>query len=242
MREDIFILILGYGRTGTSLCAGLLDSSPNVSIGYEINNNLIHSTMKDEFLSKINLSEINLSEFPKLSDEYNGNKIVFNSSTSLQLVKFAIENRYLFMNSIGEILKVVFTDRNSVSSIVSRMKRVSSKGIYLDYRFAVDEFIVSQSLIKRMKRYFSKNGIDYFIFDFDSVLEQPIEEVSQLFEFVGEEFDENYVTNYKGSRNYADARGVSEKNVVFGRTDKFKDLRTDIKRAFIERSFLENLD
>jgi len=39
MNKEKFILVVGHGRSGTSLCTGLLDSDPGCNFVYEMNTN-----------------------------------------------------------------------------------------------------------------------------------------------------------------------------------------------------------
>ena len=64
-----FILIIGIGRSGTTVCSGLLDQHPLIKMGYEVNNKELYAKNLNPFYV--------LAEFP---EEFNANKIAFNSS------------------------------------------------------------------------------------------------------------------------------------------------------------------
>ena len=104
MRKDIFVLIFGNPKTGTSLCRGLLDSSPRLNMGNELNNNCIYPEEDILILSK----------------EFNGNKVGVGERASLSRMKFLIENEVGIMHDRFDVLKVIFTKRDPINALVCR--------------------------------------------------------------------------------------------------------------------------
>ena len=49
MNKDLFILVIGHARSGTSLCAGLLSESSEIQIGLEINNLSLVDIKKEDY-------------------------------------------------------------------------------------------------------------------------------------------------------------------------------------------------
>lgn len=229
LRRDIFVLILGYGRTGTSLCVGLLNSTPRFNIGYEINNSDIY---RDSSKKKLELLEKNLkfsinSVFP---EEYNGNKIVFSGRSDFDKFKFYYFQKVSIVGSEFLGVRVIFTERNPIDTLVSRNKRLLNKGIKTSISGLVCDYLSGMKIIKQVKEFFP----NHYIFDFDKVIDTP--SLSKgLFNFVGERYRERYITNYRGTGNYDHAIGVGKENVLFGRDDKFLKLRHDIKQEFVRR-------
>lgn len=238
MRKDIFILIIGYGRTGTSLCTGLLNSSPNLNLGYELNNSFIYSPKKEKFLNGDKIGS--LEDIPILSKEFNGNKIAINASTSLFLVKLFIEKKVGFIHDQFDTLKIIFTERDTVDTLVSRKKRVMDKGVDLPMKEMIRDYLMGMFMIKELKLFCEQSSIDWYVFDFDVLLDGDTMFFSQrLFGFVGEIFKGRYVLDYKGIKNYSHARGVKRENVLFGHKEKFPKLRAEIIEALSkEKEFI----
>ncbi len=227
LRRDIFILIIGHGRTGTSLCTGLLNSSPNINIGYEINNEWIHSEEKIYLNSSLFLKKV------KISDEYNGNKIAINGKSSVQRISAFLENKFCITYSNFKKLKIIFTRRQAVNTIVSKYKRVSEKRKNVLITSIIEDYVVGIEKIEELKKVFE----DHYVFDFESVLEDN-SRIAGLFDFVGEEFFENYVSNYKGIMNYNHAVGVNSGNVLFGKESLFPELRKKVRKILNKKGLI----
>lgn len=227
MRTDLFILIIGYGRTGTSLCTGLLNYSPELNIGYELNNQLIYSPNKEKFLKKYRI--ISNGGVQMLSYEFNGNKIAVNSTTFLEIIKPLLEKKTGFIHDRFDTLKVIFTRRNAVDTMVSRKKRMLDKGIDLSVKELVSDYLAGTVILSELKKFFTEKQIGWYLFDFDEILDKDtLYFAKKLFDFVGEPFKDEYVLEYRGVKNYTHAIGVSRRNTLFGRKDKFLNLRAEI--------------
>lgn len=228
LRKDIFILIIGHGRTGTSLCTGLLNSSPNINIGYEINNQWIHSKKNIDMNSSSFLENITIS-----NKDYNGNKIALNEESSISRIKIFHKNRFCIIHSDFKELKVIFTRRQAVNTIISKYKRVSEKRGNVLVEDIIEGHSITMKKIETLKGFFK----DHYVFDFESVLEDT-SRIAGLFDFIGEEFHEKYVSDYKGIMNYNHAIGVSSDNVLFGKENLFPELRKKVRKILNKKGLI----
>ena len=230
LRRDIFILVIGHGRTGTNLCAGLLNSSYNLRLGLEINNRWVH-VEESESLSRSSILRKAVSHPERtISYNYNGNKVVLGHRSSSDYFKFFCEKSIYVLHDNYEELKIIFTKRHPVSTVVSQYNRLGERRPDILVDSLVDKHITTMKIVEEMKSFF----IDYYIFDFDKVVEDGYLAES-MFDFVGEEFFYEYVSEYRGIGNYDHAIGIHPENVLFGREDLFPDLRAEITEAFIKR-------
>jgi len=155
IREDLFILIIGHGRGGTSAVAGFLNSFPGINIGFE--QNLIELKEMKE-----------LGSFSGIPYTFNGNKIILGG----KIIKFE-DVVYCFDKKTGLIhdrfkeLKVVFVNRNVMDNICSQYVRAKNTGKSrsknLTIKKAFREWVYEHNTINRLKKYFNGN---YFSFDF----------------------------------------------------------------------------
>jgi len=227
LRRDIFVLIIGYGRTGTSLCVGLLNGSSHFNIGYEVNNQWVHCE------ENIDLGFSSSFRKTVIPNEYNGNKIVINEKSSIQYIKAFCKNRFCIMHDNFKELKVIFTERQMVNTIISKYKRVSEKREGVLVENIAKEYIIAMKKVKKLKEVFK----DHYIFNFEMVLEDN-SRIAGLFDFVGEEFFESYASNYIGVGNYNHARGVNDGNVLFGRKDLFPKMRDKVRKILVKEGLM----
>jgi len=231
MRHDLFVLILGYGRTGTSLCAGLIDASPGFVVGYELNNGLLTVNHADDVEEEATIRFLEDGGNTKLSRDYNGNKIVINSGTNMNLFFYLLKNNSGFMHQRFKDLKVIFTKRDPISTLVSRKKRVIHKGIDLSVDVLVKDYLISMSSLSLIKSFVKTiKGVDFYVFDFDETIANPIFHAQKMFEYLGEPFDSRFVHEYKGSHNYSHAVGVGKQNVMYGYEGRFPRLREKLQK------------
>jgi len=211
-------MIIGHGRSGTSLCTGLLNSVPEVNIGYEINNDEI----------EIN-GNINPKDFPV---DFNGNKIAISGSSSFSRFSEFINSGAVITNKKKEDTSFIFTKRNAIDTIVSTKYRNKLKCRNFSVEELVDNYIKAEAIIDQI---IEEVGL-FFLFDFDAVIEDP-RVCKGMFRFVNKEFLNEYVSDYTGTLNYTHATGVKKDNAVHGRKDKYLKLRDEIRREFIRRTF-----
>ena len=230
---DKFVLVIGHGRSGTSLCVGLINSSPHMNLGYEVNNPRIHllNCAKGKVAFK-SMSKRKISE-SRLPYKYNGNKIVLETLSSILLIKYFHKFRTEIIHDRFRDLKVVFTKRDPISIVVSEKKRKIHKGIEVQIPDAVENYFIIEEKIKELKEYFK----NYYVFDFDEAIKDPYS-IKGLFDFIGEKFFYSYVLYYQGINNYSHAKGVGPKNVLYGIEDKFADLRKEVELEFNKRRIL----
>jgi len=206
LNKKLFILVIGHARSGTSLCAGLFSESPEIKIGLEINN--LSLVRKRKKLAK---------NFP---EELTGNKICILSDLHYYRIIECVEKRREIMHDKWKELKVIFTNRNIVSSMISKKFREAGKGKLLNFDDIVMDYAICERKIIKLKKYFN----DYFVFDFDKAI-SSWEYVGEMFEYVKVEYKRKYFTEFKNLKNYKYGVGVSPHFVQFGMPDKFKEER-----------------
>ena len=201
MNKDLFILVIGHARSGTSLCAGLLNESPEIKIGFEINNlRLVENGKNDKVI---------------FSEELTGNKICILSDLCCDKLIESIEEKKVIMHDKWKKLKVIFVKRNVISSMVSKKFRELNKGKPAKFDGIVKGHAICENKIKRLKKYFK----DYFIFDFDKAV-FSWEYVGEMFKYVGIRYEKKYFTEFKNVKNYRYGGGVSPHFVQFGMPEK----------------------
>ena len=207
LNKDLFILILGHARSGTSLCANLLSKDSRVKIGMEINN---------QELSKGAINAV----FP---DMYNGNKVCIFEKISHADVIESIRRKSCIIGDEWNDLKIIFTKRNVVSSMVSKKFREMNKGNNFDYDEIVELYSFHEKELRKLKELLP----EHFVFNFDeAILDQNI--VRNMFRFVGIKYNSRYYTKYRGIKPYL-YLGVGPKFIYFGREDKYLEERKNFE-------------
>jgi hypothetical protein len=199
-----FILILGHGRSGTTLCASLLNMVPGVNIGLEINNN-----------------KIGIDGF-KLPYRYTGNKIVPHAHINYDYLIKAFTERKWIIHKRYKNLKVIFTERDSIEILLSQYKRQIGKIEKLTIIDMVNDFLEVERRLNILKEFFGK----YYIFDFNKAV-LDIEERISLFRFCGITYKKEYSDNYIGVKPYVYG-SIDKKNILFGRKKIFPSLAKKI--------------
>lgn len=210
LNYDKFILIIGHARSGTSLCSGLLNESPEINIGLEINNlNLMRRSVWIEDI------------FPK---EFTGNKIcIFQDIFCDEIIK-SIKDRKGIMHDRWKDLKIIFTKRNALDSMISKKFRGLNKGQDLEFVRIVRDYAKFENEIIKLKKYFD----NHFVFDFDkAVLNSKI--AKRMFEYVEIEYSDEYYTQFRGIKPYFYGKGVSPNYIQFGISGKCEKERKTFK-------------
>jgi len=205
MNKDLFVLVIGHARSGTSLCAGLLSESPEMEIGLEINNLSLTRTKRSGV------------GFP---EELTGNKICVLSGLYHYRVIECVEEKKEIMHNKWKNLKVVFTKRNVISSMVSKKFREAGKGNNLEFSDIVMDYAICEKKIVELKKYFK----DFFVFDFDKAI-FSWEYAKKMFEYVGVEYDKKYFIGFTNLKNYKYGKGICPGFVQFGMPNKCEDER-----------------
>jgi len=222
LRKDLFILIFGHGRSGTTVCSTLLNMSSDFNIAYELyNNHLIGEKWED-------LREKNIV----LSNEFNGNKIAVHYNLPYKNIMECINKGILIVHKNYESLKVVFVKRNSYSTIISQQKRLENKRkVFLSIECLVDRYIESEKTILKLKKSFP----DYHVFNFDKAISCELHR-KWLFDYIGSEYHHIYSESYVGKKNYIYG-SLREKNAMFQNPNNFPDAMKEIEEAFNSRRF-----
>jgi len=160
MQEDIFILVFGHGRGGTSAVMGLINSFPDINMGFEENLALFQNPVSDSF---------------ELSHEFNGNKIIlpFENYLSFSKIVSCIETKKILLHSRFEKLKPVFVIRDPIDNLCSQYIRIRDGGnpkyekLTLD--MIVDYWIENTIIMNDLINFFGEN---YFGFDFYDFISQ----------------------------------------------------------------------
>ncbi|MDY6894020.1 MAG: hypothetical protein SVO01_01170 [Thermotogota bacterium] len=226
MDDSIFIAIFGHGRSGTTLCAGLLNQSLEVNIGLEVNN---QSLMDDKYKRP---------QFETLSKIYNGNKVAMLPNMNADAVISCLDNRnWIFRPNIGN-LKVVFVHRDPVETIVSQRMRQRGKGKgKLSLKEQVERYKVAEFELRKLKRYFISNVGFYHRFEFNNAIKCE-RHIKDLFEYVGVPYSPLYRENFKGEGQY-NYGGMAERMVMFGtsKDPEIVEMKSQIWNIFSEIHF-----
>jgi len=222
MKRDVFVLVFGHGRSGTTVCSGLLDMSPDFNMGYEFNNNaIIEKSFKE-------IDEMK----KKLPEKYNGNKIVPHWNLSFNNIIYCINKRIIIIHKNYKYLKIIFVKRNPYSVIMSQQKRLNDKRkIYLSIEKLVNRYIISEKTILRLKKIFP----NYHVFDFDKAISCELHR-KWLFDFVESKYRHFYSESYVGKKNYVYG-SLRKSNAMFGNPDDFPDLKKEIEDGFNKKRF-----
>lgn len=208
MNKNLFTLVIGHARSGTSLCAGLLNESPEINVGFEINNlNLVDG-------------ERDRSEKKEFSENLTGNKICVFHNLNCEKMLGSIEEKKCIMHNKWNKLKIIFTKRNVISSMVSRRRRELGKGKPAGFESIVKSHALSEKKIISLKKHFG----DYFVFDFDKAI-FSWEYVGKMFEYINVKYEKKYFTEFKNIKNYRYGGGVSPSYVQFGMPEKCEEDR-----------------
>lgn len=226
MDNSIFIAIFGHGRSGTTLCAGLLNQSPEVNIGLEVNNQYL---VRNKYKNSI---------FKMLSEEYNGNKVAMLPNMSAESVIDCLKNKnWVFRPNMGK-LKVVFVHRDPVETIVSqRMRQRGKDKGNTTLEDQVKIYINAEKEIRKLKRYFLDNIGFYHRFEFNNAVRCE-RHIKDLFEFVGVPYSPLFRENFKGAGQYTYG-GMGERMIQFGNSQdsEILEMKNQIWNLFSEKKF-----
>jgi len=222
IRKEIFVLILGHGRSGTTVCTSLLNMSPDFNIGFELWNNHIAGEQPKNLVKK------NIV----LSDEYNGNKVIPHPEVFYESIMECIDKGLLITHKNYKILKVIFVKRNYYSTIMSQQKRIGIKqGKDIPIENLVYKYIEVERTIIRLKKAFP----DYHNFDFDKAVGCELHR-KWLFDYVGSEYHPIFSESYIGGHNYPYG-SLKDSNTMFKDPDKFPELKDEIDKNFANKRF-----
>lgn len=214
-----FILIIGHGRSGTTLCTGLLNQCPELNVGLEVNNNKIVEKNFQESLE---------DPYP-LSSEFNGNKVAIHHNLPIENFMYCFENGLFVIHKEWKELKVVFTKRHHISTMVSRYRRMRNKGIEDSVEKIVHQYYRSEKIIKKLKFFFR----DYLTFELENAVSSELTRKS-LFDYVGVRYYGIYSDTYGGKKQYSYGTEIRPENIQFGRDDLELELRKKFEN-YIER-------
>ena len=221
MREDIFILIIGHGRGGTSAVMGFFNSFPGINVG-----------------SEQNQVQVGKKIYPELSEEFNGNKIVMPDGIGLSFadIVVCIENRIGLIHERFNILKLVFVTRDPIDNLCSKYVRARNSGSSKYKGFTlegfVDDWIYNTKVLNTLGVYFGKNC---FGFDFYEFLEQDkIKE--DLLNWVGIDYSVEDLNKKVPAGIYGD-NFLSMDVMFFGPKshEKYSEERKEIESLLINR-------
>lgn len=199
MKEDLFVLIIGIGRSGTSAVRGYLNLSPDLNIAFEENQMILEDDNRkvyappDKFEWGSPLSE------RMVPYEYNGNKIIFGKNIlTAKRIAECIEREKVILHDRFKDLKIVFVTRNredTISSILSRRegatKEWAEKNWELNYaQLNSSIFLCIENSIQ----------IDFYEFVQDEKIRRSV------FDFLGVDYDLSW--SYKKINTLA--YGISE--------------------------------
>jgi len=234
--REKFILMIAHSRSGGTLCTGLLNKSPDLNIGGEVGNNFLR---QDLFKASL--------EGPFLfPDKFNGNKVVIHSDITEKIFIESLKKRLFIVHKNWKKLKVIFTKRDHVSTMVSQYRRLENrsrkssiqilsenslpnrglKGLEnssLQIKKICEEYYASEIVIKKLKLFFR----DYFTFEFENAVRFELIRKS-LFDYVGVRYYGIYSDTYGGQRNYRTGNEIRPENICFGR----KDLDLKLRKKF----------
>lgn len=203
INENIFVLILGQGRSGTSALTGFLNLVPWLNIASESNLPAFQDdgsrilALKKEF-------------FLRVPYEYNGNKFLavhgdeFDFETYVKL----ISNKVLLIHDRFEILKLVFIFRNPIDNIASiyLRRKTSGKEKYADFTIerTIELWIKSTSVLLGLLDFFEGSiSVDFYDFLKYTKIKK------NLIEYVGGKWD----IKYERPKVNAGIYGVSSLNM-----------------------------
>ncbi len=215
-----FVLILGHGRSGTTLCAGLLNQCPELNIGLELNNNKI---IEENFQASMQGSH-------PLSADFNGNKVVIHPNLSAENFIYCLENGLFIIHKEWKELKVIFTKRHHISNMVSKYRRMRNKGKKDSVEKIAREYYRSEKTIKKLKLFFR----DYLTFEFENAVNSELVRKS-LYDHVGVRYYGIYSDTYGGQKQYKYGTEIRPENIQFGRNDIELELREKFE-GYVERN------
>ena len=219
LNRDLFILIIGHGRSGTTLCAGLLNQCPELNIALELNNNEI---TEENFRDSVQDS------YP-LSTDFNGNKVAIHHNLPVENFMYCLEKGLFIIHKEWKELKVIFTKRHHISTMVSRYIRIRNKGKKDSIEKVAQDYYRSEKTIKKLKFFFR----DYLTFEFENAVGSELVRKS-LFDHVGIKYYGIYSDMYGGQKQYRYGTEIRPENIQFGRNDLELELREKFEN-YIER-------
>ena len=164
MKKNLFILLFGHGRSGTSAVRGFLSLSPDINMAFEENLMILQDDNKKIYAVDDGFSfDYNLAK-RVLSDECNGNKIILGPHfISAERIIECIERKVVITNASFSELKVLFVNRNK-KDLINSIK--DHKGSSLEW--ATDNWKQNEKELKILKDRF-----DHFSFDFYKFIKGP---------------------------------------------------------------------
>jgi len=205
MKIDIktVILFIGYGRSGHSVIANILNSHPNILISDEI------GIIKENLKSKTAIINRIINHGKKHPPRYNSiNKVEYKEfnipKTTINVIgdkhanqntKYISRNFNLFENFRvnSPNLKLIHVIRNPYDIITTkfiRRKNIRWKG---SLNKTINEFNVLASTVKKLKQ--NNSVLDIKL---EELIYHPEENISMLFDYVGVKYNEELVKNLSG--------------------------------------------
>jgi len=225
MSYPYFILILGHGRSGTSLCANLLNQHPDLNIGLEINNSEISNLFeKNQVLPGTPLKSV-----------YNGNKIVRGFKIPYVLLWQCITEGIWIVHKEHKGFKVIFIKRSPVSTILSQYRRYQDKGGREEWTvpFLVERYKETDYVLRKLKISLREIGVTYHSFDFDKAIDDELHR-KWLYDFAEIKYDPWYSDTYYGAVNYIYG-SIHESNSKHGGSTSFPHIRRQIEKEMIDQ-------
>ncbi len=218
IRRAKFVLVIGIARTGTNLCVSTLNQSSIFYLGNEINNIIIPSIPRTG-------KELTVP-FPR---KFNGNKICIFRGIEDWHVRRCISEKILIIPKNpyrSKDLKLVFTRRNPVSSVVSSFLRTAGKNKAMSVEQCVLIYIHGIKVIRSLQKCFKH----YHVYDFDKALSGDLE-ARKLFTFCEEEYEDRFFSDFVSMDHY-NYNSLHKKNVLTGKKEYHKKLIQEAKDIF----------
>lgn len=182
-----YFLAIGAGRGGTSLLAAMMDCHPNIIVGFErfafdyLLGKKLGKETKDNLKERLLAFDHACKSEADRSDEIWGNKITTEQIEVLnECVSHKEEVLSNFVKTVVKKQKVVFILRDGRYCVQSKINRTGQ-----DYQIALNRWKYSVEVLN----YFKTKNVDLHALRYEDLLLNPEDELTQVCEFLGCEFD-----------------------------------------------------
>ena len=158
MINNIFVLLIGLGRSGTSAVRGFLNLSPDINMAFEENLMILQKDNPKVWAGTDFSFDHHLLQ-RTIPEEYNGNKIILGKYfVPAEFIAECARRKVVIFNKNFDYIKVLFVSRKKEDLIASIIERKGDKSA----DWAKENYEVNIAEMKKLKKLFP----DHFGFDF----------------------------------------------------------------------------
>lgn len=221
--NKIPIFILGMPRSGTSMVEQIISNNQLIFGAGEIN------TLHEEFKKLLDSNEIN-KDLNLLQDTYLRKLERFSDKTHV-IDKLPLNFLWIgFILKIFPQAKIIHTKRDAIATCFSIYRTLFVEGA-LEFSYSQKDILNFYSIYKNIMEFWEQeNGNQFLQVSYEDLIENPLSESKRIFEFIGIDFEPNFLDIDKNKRWVRTASDVQVRGGIHKKSkEKWKNYENNLQ-------------